>query len=162
MDTCFNERNEMGSLGIVFFCNKFIRALDEFSTKQRRPEVLEDLCDKAISSLHGLNTVDMGSEASSTGLMSSADELATLAASLERHFGVRSPSEAAHAVDRILKAVVRIKTQKEFTEDLRQQIGGVIEFLANLADEGLASCRRQASGEATEAERVWQHYAMTC
>jgi hypothetical protein len=160
METVFREKDELASLGIVFFCNEFVRALDEFRSTQIRPDALGDLCDKAISWLYRLHCPDTDMVATSAGLTISADELATLATSLERHFSVSSAEQANSAVDRTLKSITRIKTQKDFTDDLKARLEDVLKLFDRLAEEGLASCRRQASGEPTDAERVWQHYAM--
>jgi hypothetical protein len=108
-----------------------------------------------------LHHPDDGDEWSSSGLLASPDELVALASSFTRVFHPKSAEDASKGIERIQKTISRVKSQKEFTEDLRERIEEVVAFFESVAEEGLANCRRQASGDVTEAERVWQHYATT-
>lgn len=160
MDAFLHDQDEFSSLGLVFFANGFVRLLDEYATTGIRPATLSADCDKAITALEKPQekTASVGPF---SGLLSSADEITILAATTERLYGVRTTEAATSALDRIQKAVGTIKTQKDFTEHLRERINDVVRFFECLAEEGLANCQRCALGDMTEAERIWQHYAMT-
>jgi hypothetical protein len=160
MDSFLHEQDEFASLGLVFFSNAFVRALDEYSTTEKRPDVLSDGCDKAIAALQRLHERNSGASQFS-GLLSSADEITILAMATERLYGVTTTEAATEILERIQKAVGTIKTQKEFTAPLKEKIGDVIRFFECLAEEGLANCQQRALGDITEAERIWQHYAMS-
>jgi hypothetical protein len=160
MDIFPTERDGVTSLGVVFFANDLIRALDTYREAGRRPPGLGALCDKAIVALHALHRPDSPAAVDlAAGLLSSIEELATVISSLRRKFNPQSSAEAAKVVERIQGSLNRIKDQKAFSEELRERINEVLEFFQSVAEEGLANSQRQASGETTEAERVWSHYS---
>ena len=160
METYSREQDEVASLGIVFFSNNFIRALDEFRETQHRPERLAGLCDDAISSLRSLRGQDIGQSAV-RGMFSTPDDIAVLARSTQRYFQSQTTEDAARKIDALTRAISHIKTQKGFTEELGKKVDEVLSFFGCIAEEGLANCRRQAAGDLTEAQRIWQHYAMS-
>jgi hypothetical protein len=160
MDTYLREQDDVASLGIVFFSNNFIRALDEFCSTGCRPKGLGEYCDNAIASLHSLTRTDSGTPAVA-GLIGSPDEMATLVTSIQRHFDTKTTEDAAKKLETIQRALGRIKNQQNFSEDLHAKINDVLAFFECIADNGLANSQRQLSGDVTEAERVWQHYAMS-
>lgn len=156
-----NDEAGVASLGIVFFANDLIRAVDSYDQTGHRPAKLTELCDRAISLLHALRHPETGSAGASTGLVASVDEIATLASSFTRTFSPESEEEANKTIERIQKNIQRIKSQKEFTDDLRERIHNVVRFFQAVAEDGLANCRRQAMGDTTEAERIWNQYTTT-
>ncbi len=160
MDNFFRNQDDMASLGIVFFSNAFIRELDSFRITHSRSEQFIALCDEAITCLQSLLHHEP-TTARPEGLLNNADEIAALASSLARHFQVHTPKEAQDTVDRIIKIIARIKTQKDHTNELDTKINDILVFFEYVAEEGLANSRKQSSGDTTEAERVWQHYAMS-
>ena len=138
-----------------------VRALDAYRETKHRPPGLTGLCDRGIAALHALRRPDTAESLASAGLLATADEIATLASSLKRLCDPKSSAEANTAVERIQKNLGKIKDQKEFSGELRERIDYVLDFFQSVAEEGLANCRRQAAGETTEAERIWQQYSTT-
>lgn len=160
MDILGEDQNSLASLGVVFFANDLIRRLDEYSQSQQRPKELSTLCERAIIALHRLQRPEAVSNEASSGLMATADELATFVSSVKKTINPQSGEEANKFIDRIQKDLGKIKDQKVFSPDLQNRINDVVKFFQSVAEEGLANCRRKVSGEVTNAERIWQHYSM--
>ena len=162
MDDFTKIQNEVGSLGIVFFSNKFVRALDIFRTKGLRVTELVSLCEKAVAALHNVSgdAADARKSQAAAGLMTTPSEIASLRGVLEKRFNVTVDNDARKKLIALQKAIGRIKAQKDVTPDVRRDIDDVLLFFEELAGEGLNTCRQRDAGDMTGEERVWQHYAM--
>ena len=108
MESFFCEHEDLSSLGIVFFANNFIRALDEFKISKKRPNNLSHLCDKAISSLDNLPLEENSDTLPISGLFENADEIASLAVVIKKQFNIKSFREASKAIETIKNTIIQI------------------------------------------------------
>jgi hypothetical protein len=159
MDVIRTEQSRLSSLGVVFFANGLIRALESYRESGTRPSDLSELCDRAIEALNVLHAPAPLTKDASAGVRATAEEIATLAHAFKSRFNPHTAADANDAVEELQKDLASVKRQKTFSPFLKDRIEQVILFFQSVAEEGLANCRRHASGDATEAERIWRHYS---
>ena len=162
MDEFSRLEGEVDSLGIVFFANKFIRALDLLRTVGVRDPNLPDLCETAVAALHNVaaKKKNAAEAPAASRLLTSPHEIAFLRGVFEKRLGVQDNAQADKEISKIQLAINKIKTQKRTDPALSKKIDDVLLFFEHLSEEALAACRRRDAGETSEAEKVWQHYAM--
>ncbi len=162
MENYENEIDESSSLNLVFFCNRFVRELDSFRRTGKQPQELPETCDRAIDALQNIENLRQksGKPMQAQGLLSSPDEIVAFAATLQRRKSdISSSKDVTDFIGRLQKAITKLKTQRFLTSN-DTYCDDVLLFFEALAEESFSNCRSKVFGETTEAERIWQHYAM--